>query len=81
MIDITFLKKNLPHFFMFIEFKIDVKLDILILLNMTHHQNLVLAPSAIFRGNTVFVDVILNLALYFGQRRCNSVVHEENNNC
>ena len=31
----------------------DMKLDILILLNVTPPQRLVLAPGAIFRGNTV----------------------------
>ena len=32
----------------------DVKFGILILLNMAPLQKLVLAPGAIFRGNTVF---------------------------
>ena len=34
----------------------DVKLSILILLNMAPFQKLVLAPGAIIRGNTVYVN-------------------------
>ena len=37
-----------------IELTMDVKLGILILLNMAPPQKLVLAPSAIIRGNTVY---------------------------
>ena len=42
------------HFLMSIELNMDIKLGILMLLNMASHQKLVLAPSVIFRGNTVF---------------------------
>ena len=34
----------------------DIKLGILILENMAMPQKLVLAPSAIFRGNTVYMS-------------------------
>ena len=56
MTEITLLHKHLLHFLMYIKLKMDVKLGILILLNMAPPSKLVLAPSTIFRGNTVHVN-------------------------
>ena len=39
------------------ELKMDMKLGLLILLNMAPPQKLVLAPSAIFRENSAFLTV------------------------
>ena len=46
----------------------DIKLGILILLNMTLPQKLVLAPDAIFRGNTVFVKLTYVVSQHFCYR-------------